>query len=242
MDSRPLHPPHHSEPKQRCVIFLEDGARPDFLFGNASFGEWSPIFNAWLNKGDNHTVCTEMHVEPPTSTTQGIKTLLTGSYPGFIELGQAFTSTFLSSDHLLKQLFRKGLVYGQLILSFVAFTMWEIPCGASWGVMFFPTGLLPWTPSMCTAMTPIPSSRSWKSSCLPLPLTFWLFTPFLWTTTLTRRAHHLPPTLTSTRPCSSSIATCDSFSIISLLTLSSSSLGITASRTGATTAVLLTTR
>ena len=111
MDPRPDRSPPHSEAKQRCVIFLEDGARPDFLFGNASFGEWKPIFNAWLNKQDNHTVCTEMRVDPPTSTTQGIKTLLTGSYPGFIEVGQTFTSSSLTSDHLLKQLHRKGLVY-----------------------------------------------------------------------------------------------------------------------------------
>ena len=96
--------------KQRCILFLEDGARPGFLFGNSSFGEWHPVFNDLLYRKDNHTVCTEMKVDPPTSTTQGIKTLLSGSYPGFIELGQTFTSSSLTSDHLLKQLHRKGLV------------------------------------------------------------------------------------------------------------------------------------
>lgn len=68
------------------------------------------MFNDLLRGKDNRTVCTEMKVDPPTSTTQGIKTLLSGSYPGFIGLGQTFTSSSLTSDHLLKQLHRKGLV------------------------------------------------------------------------------------------------------------------------------------
>ena len=102
--------PDTNDIKQRCILFLEDGARPGFLFGNSSFGEWRPVFSDLLSRKDNHTVCTEMRVDPPTSTTQGIKTLLSGSYPGFIELGQTFSSSSLTSDHLLKQLHRKGLV------------------------------------------------------------------------------------------------------------------------------------
>ena len=45
-----------------------------------------------------------MKVDPPTSTTQGVKTLLTGGMHSFLELGQTFFSSSLTSDHWLRQL------------------------------------------------------------------------------------------------------------------------------------------
>ena len=93
----------------KLVLFVADGARPNFLFGNNSYKQWQPFFNTLLTQESNHTSCTKMKVDPPTSTTQGIKTLLTGGMPSFIEIGQAFFSEELSSDHFLKQANRSGL-------------------------------------------------------------------------------------------------------------------------------------
>lgn len=95
--------------KPRIILFLLDGARPDYLFGEKSFNDWEPFFQELLKANDNHTVCTTMSVDPPSSTTQGVKTLLTGGMPSFIELGQTFYSDRLCSDHFLKQAFRSGL-------------------------------------------------------------------------------------------------------------------------------------
>lgn len=94
---------------KQLILFLEDGARPNFLYGNESFQEWQPFFQSHLDHDGNRTICTTMQVDPPTSTTQGIKTLLTGGAPSFIELGQTFYSNELSSDHFLKQANRSGL-------------------------------------------------------------------------------------------------------------------------------------
>lgn len=95
-------------PFKRLILFLEDGARPDFLFGNSVYRSWKPYFTDLLKKDPHHTICTTMQVDPPTSTTQGVKTFLTGGVPGFIELGQTFYASTLRSDHLLFQLHRKG--------------------------------------------------------------------------------------------------------------------------------------
>lgn len=106
----------HDKPSQRIILFLEDGARPDYLFGNTSYLNWKPFFQSLLEKDDKHTVCTEMEVDPPTSTTQGVKTLLTGGMPSFIELGQTFYSDILTSDHFLKQAKQSGLKFHCCIL------------------------------------------------------------------------------------------------------------------------------
>lgn len=94
---------------KRLILFLEDGARPNFLYGNDSFQDWQPFFQSLLDYDGNRTICTKMQVDPPTSTTQGIKTLLTGGAPSYIEIGQTFYSYQLSSDHFLNQAKRSGL-------------------------------------------------------------------------------------------------------------------------------------
>lgn len=94
---------------KRLILFLEDGAKPSFLFGNTTYKDWKPFFQSYLETDSEHTVCTPMKVSPPTSTTQGVKTVLTGGMPSFIELGQTFYSDHLVSDHFLKQAYQAGL-------------------------------------------------------------------------------------------------------------------------------------
>ena len=101
MDYRP--------PKRRLVVFLLDGARPEYLFNETvRKDDWEPFFSSLLSSHPNHTVCSTMQVDPPTSTTQGVKTLLTGGIPNFIELGQTFFSSKLEVDHWLYQLTHYG--------------------------------------------------------------------------------------------------------------------------------------
>ena len=90
--------------RRRLIVFLEDGARPDYLFLNSSVLRWKPFFSNLLKSDPKHTVCSTMKVDPPTSTTQGVKTLLTGGMRSFLELGQTFFSSSLTSDHWLRQL------------------------------------------------------------------------------------------------------------------------------------------
>lgn len=96
-------------PKRRLVVFLLDGARPEYLFNaTAREDDWRPFFSSLLSSHPNQTVCSTMQVDPPTSTTQGVKTLLTGGSPNFIELGQTFFSSALEVDHWLYQLTHYG--------------------------------------------------------------------------------------------------------------------------------------
>lgn len=97
------HSSQEQSPK-RLILFLLDGARPDYLFSNNSYGEWKPPFSSLIQTNPNHTVCTTMRVDPPTSTIQGVKTLLTGGMRSFIELGESFFSSVLQSDHWIVQL------------------------------------------------------------------------------------------------------------------------------------------
>lgn len=90
--------------QRRLIVFLEDGARPDYLFLNSSVPHWKPFFQSLLKSDPTHAVCSTMKVDPPTSTTQGVKTLLTGGMRSFLELGQTFFSSSLTSDHWLRQL------------------------------------------------------------------------------------------------------------------------------------------
>ena len=98
-----IHSPQEQS-QTRLILFLLDGARPDYLFSNKSYGEWQPLFPSLIQNNPNHTVCTTMHVDPPTSTIQGVKTLLTGGMRSFIELGESFFSSVLQSDHWILQL------------------------------------------------------------------------------------------------------------------------------------------
>ena len=90
--------------QRRLIVFLEDGARPDYLFLNSSVPHWKPFFQSLLKSDPTHAMCSTMKVDPPTSTTQGVKTLLTGGMRSFLELGQTFFSSSLTSDHWLRQL------------------------------------------------------------------------------------------------------------------------------------------
>ena len=101
---------------KQLILFIEDGIRPQYLFGNLTYKDWKPFFQFYLETNPNHTVCSNLQVDSPTSTTQGIKTLLTGGMSSFIELGQTFYSDVLVSDHLLKQANRSGLRYSFIFL------------------------------------------------------------------------------------------------------------------------------
>ena len=99
----------YQPPKRRLVVFLLDGARPEYLFNSTVRNDdWSPFFSSLLSSHPHQTVCTTMQADPPTSTTQGVKTLLTGGNPSFIELGQTFFSSALEVDHWLYQLTHYG--------------------------------------------------------------------------------------------------------------------------------------
>ena len=140
-------------PFERVIIFLEDGARPDFLFGSKVYREWKPFFTDLLLLDPNHTICTTMKVDAPTSTTQGVKTFLTGGMPSFIELGQTFYASTLRSDHLLNHLYQKGKKSISLSLWIVESFTRVILCGENSLAMYLKQLIVSKTRLMCIMMT-----------------------------------------------------------------------------------------
>ena len=100
------------------MILLVDGLRLDFLtFHNGSISGLTGYdmcgptpYNCWYHM--HHLLQTQPHqtafvgfrADPPTTTSQRLKGITTGTLPTFIDIGSNFNSEVVNDDNLIDQL------------------------------------------------------------------------------------------------------------------------------------------
>ncbi|CAO3641370.1 unnamed protein product [Cunninghamella blakesleeana] len=96
---------------KRVIIVVVDALRFDFMIKDATQNEYYrnklPIIDQLLNTQPDHTLLYQFQADPPTTTMQRIKGLMTGSLPTFIDAGDNFASSAVQEDHLLFHLSKK---------------------------------------------------------------------------------------------------------------------------------------
>ncbi|KAI8575199.1 hypothetical protein K450DRAFT_262856 [Umbelopsis ramanniana AG] len=103
----------YEPPFQRAIIVLIDALRFDFLpkLGERPSDQFYtnrlPIVQDLLDQSPESTVLFQFRADPPTTTMQRLKALMTGSLPTFIDAGSNFASSDISEDHLLRHLTRR---------------------------------------------------------------------------------------------------------------------------------------
>lgn len=103
----------YEPPFQRAIIVLIDALRFDFLpklkerSSDQFYTNRLPIVQDLLDQSPESTVLFQFRADPPTTTMQRLKALMTGSLPTFIDAGSNFASSIISEDHLLRHLTRR---------------------------------------------------------------------------------------------------------------------------------------
>ncbi|CAO3659449.1 unnamed protein product [Umbelopsis ramanniana] len=103
----------HEPPFQRAIIVLIDALRFDFLPklrerpSDQFYTNRLPIVQDLLDQSPESTVLFQFRADPPTTTMQRLKALMTGSLPTFIDAGSNFASSNINEDHLLRHLTRR---------------------------------------------------------------------------------------------------------------------------------------
>lgn len=88
---------------------LVDALRFDFLSGADSAVPHLTVVDMLRNNTQNHQhLLMHFIADPPTTTMQRLKALLSGSLPTFVEAGSNFASTKLSEDTWISQLKHSG--------------------------------------------------------------------------------------------------------------------------------------
>lgn len=94
------------KPYKRTIVVLVDALRFDFAI-NATTSEkyylnQLPIMQQLTNNQPESSLLFQFRADPPTTTMQRIKGLMTGSLPTFIDAGANFASSAVGEDHLLR--------------------------------------------------------------------------------------------------------------------------------------------
>ncbi|KAI9470809.1 MAG: alkaline-phosphatase-like protein, partial [Benjaminiella poitrasii] len=114
-------PLHHSTPSsisppsipsrppfKRTILILIDALRFDFVLPNttsdAFFLNQFPIMHQLRQSHPELSLLFQFRADPPTTTMQRIKGLMTGSLPTFIDAGANFASSAVAEDHLLRHI------------------------------------------------------------------------------------------------------------------------------------------
>ncbi|KAG0175166.1 mannose-ethanolamine phosphotransferase gpi13 [Apophysomyces sp. BC1015] len=98
------------QPFKRAVIIVIDALRFDFLLNmpnttaNPFFHNHLPIIQHLQQTRPASSLLFQSRADPPTTTTQRIKGLMTGSLPTFIDAGGNFASSAVGEDHLLRHI------------------------------------------------------------------------------------------------------------------------------------------
>jgi GPI ethanolamine phosphate transferase 3 subunit O len=95
-----------SSPKfQKVFIFLIDALRYDFILSNNNSTFHSPFstIHQLLHSNSSQCFFAGFRGDPPTTTSQRLRGIMTGSLPTFIEIGSNFQSTAVLEDSLIKQ-------------------------------------------------------------------------------------------------------------------------------------------
>lgn len=93
----------HLKKFNKCVILFIDALRFDFIFSKNS-----PLFGIstiekLIQDEPNNAKLFKFIADPPTTTMQRIKALMTGSLPTFIDAGSNFDSYLIEDDNLIQQ-------------------------------------------------------------------------------------------------------------------------------------------
>ncbi|KAJ3399859.1 mannose-ethanolamine phosphotransferase gpi13 [Chytriomyces hyalinus] len=110
--SSTLHPPRF----KRAVIVLIDALRFDFTHWDESITEADapyyknklPILHDKLLNEPANSLLFRVRADPPTTTMQRLKALVTGTLPTFVDAGSNFGSSSISEDNLISQLVSHG--------------------------------------------------------------------------------------------------------------------------------------
>ncbi|GAB5593093.1 mannose-ethanolamine phosphotransferase gpi13 [Umbelopsis nana] len=103
----------HDPPFRRAIIVVIDALRFDFLpklsprETDQFFTNRLPVVQELLDDMPESTILFQFRADPPTTTMQRLKALMTGSLPTFIDAGSNFASSEISEDHLLKHITRR---------------------------------------------------------------------------------------------------------------------------------------
>jgi phosphatidylinositol glycan class O len=90
---------------QKLILVVIDALRYDFLNPERSVhrDEFLPIAGRLLKEQPSRTVVGKIVADPPTTTMQRVKALMTGTFPTFIDAGSNFFSYAVEEDNLLSQ-------------------------------------------------------------------------------------------------------------------------------------------
>ncbi|KAG2234869.1 hypothetical protein BDF21DRAFT_428965 [Thamnidium elegans] len=111
------------EPKQpfkRTVVILIDALRFDFVLDienatNPYYLNQFPVLQQLQRTQPQSSLLFQFRADPPTTTMQRVKGIMTGSLPTFIDAGANFASSAVGEDHLLnhiKSKFEKMYFFG----------------------------------------------------------------------------------------------------------------------------------
>lgn len=109
----PTPPPpiiNSQKPFKRTIVILIDALRFDFVLDMKQqepryFRNQFPILHQLQSQGTG--LLFQFRADPPTTTMQRVKGIMTGSLPTFIDAGSNFASSSVSEDHLLRHIVKK---------------------------------------------------------------------------------------------------------------------------------------
>lgn len=94
----------------RVILIIIDALRFDFAVStdqkqeNEYYRNQLPVFERLLAQQPSSSLLFQFRADPPTTTMQRVKGLMTGSLPTFIDAGSNFASSAVNEDHLLRQM------------------------------------------------------------------------------------------------------------------------------------------
>lgn len=96
---------HPGPPFRRAILVVIDALRFDFATSHDNndrhYLNKLPVIQHLMDKHSQSSLLYQFRADPPTTTMQRIKGLMTGSLPTFIDAGSNFASSAVQEDHLL---------------------------------------------------------------------------------------------------------------------------------------------
>lgn len=103
----------YQPPFKKAIVVLIDALRFDFMprlsprTSDQYYTNRLPVIQELMDDKPESSLLFQFRADPPTTTMQRLKALMTGSLPTFIDAGSNFASSEISEDHLLKHIARR---------------------------------------------------------------------------------------------------------------------------------------
>ncbi|KAG2180165.1 hypothetical protein INT43_003954 [Umbelopsis isabellina] len=103
----------YQPPFKKAVVVLIDALRFDFMprlsprASDQYYTNRLTVIQELMDDRPESSLLFQFRADPPTTTMQRLKALMTGSLPTFIDAGSNFASSEISEDHLLKHIARR---------------------------------------------------------------------------------------------------------------------------------------